>query len=317
MITPHEKNDKLKKALKLKADLYIKREDKHPFGSHKGRSLPIMIDRHIKSGWHNFVISSSGNAAIAATYAVKKYNKEHTTAHDGVPLHNGNNKLTLKIFIGKNIDSEKKKIIRKLTDKNISLTQTANPKQQAFQMEKNGTAKNMRQSTDDTALTGYEQLAQELPKNISAVFIPTSSGTTAEGLYRGFKKLKINPQIHIVQTDACHPLADAMAGKPPHPYKYGCGGEISPTSKKLSLAAAIVDKVTHRAKTVTEAVKKSHGNAWIITNKEIKAALAIYKKINKHDSPSPNSILSLAGLIQAQKKKWPLGKTVVCLFTGK
>ena len=74
MITPQEKNDKIKKALKINADLYFKREDKHPFGSHKGRSLPIMIARHIKSGWRDFVISSSGNAAIAAAHAIKKYN---------------------------------------------------------------------------------------------------------------------------------------------------------------------------------------------------------------------------------------------------
>ncbi|PIT88107.1 MAG: hypothetical protein COU29_03795 [Candidatus Magasanikbacteria bacterium CG10_big_fil_rev_8_21_14_0_10_36_32] len=295
MITPQEKNNKLKKTLKLKADLYIKREDKHPLGSHKGRSLPIMVAYHIKSGWRNFVISSSGNAAIAAAQSIKKYNKKTK------------NKLTLTIFIGKKIDLEKKKIIKKLLDKNIFLKQTNNPKQQAFQMEKNKMAKNLRQSTDNSSLIGYEQLAKELAtiKNLSAVFIPTSSGTTAEGLYRGFKKLKINPQIHIVQTDACHPLADAMEQK------------IRPTVKTLSLASAIVDKIAHRTKTVTEAAKKSRGNAWVVNNKEIKEALKIYKKTNQKDSPSPNSILSLAGLIQADHKKWPLGETIVCLFTGK
>ena len=31
-------------------DLYFKREDLHPYGSHKGRSITVMIDIYIKEG---------------------------------------------------------------------------------------------------------------------------------------------------------------------------------------------------------------------------------------------------------------------------
>src|SRR3989344_5618012 len=123
MLTPQPQAKKLAKALGLTAGLYLKREDLHPHGSHKGRSIPLMIQKYIQSGWENFCISSSGNAAISAAITVNEYNAKHT-----------NSSLNLKIFVGKNIDSDKLKIIKKLLNKSVLLKKTDNPKQTAFQM---------------------------------------------------------------------------------------------------------------------------------------------------------------------------------------
>src|SRR3989339_642519 len=282
MITPQTKHQKLAKILGLEVPLYFKREDLHPLESHKGRSIPLMVDTYVKQGYSNFVISSSGNAALAAGLYIKKYNQKHK------------NKLSLQIFVGEKIDSFKLKTLKKVLSKNITITQTKNPKQTSFQIDKSGEAKILRQSTDDIALLGYNQLAKELSKikNLSAIFIPTSSGTTAQGLYNGFKKLKLNPQIHIVQTCACHPMAINFS-------PICCGA----TSKK-SIAGAIVD------------IKKSHGLGWIADNKQIEEAIKLIYKTEKIQL-SPNGALSIVGLQQAIKLNWKFDGSVICLITGK
>jgi threonine synthase len=295
MLTPQPQAKQLAKTLGLNTELYLKREDLHLHGSHKGRSVPVMIEKYIQLGKTDFCISSSGNAAISAAIFVNEYNAKQK-----------NSKLSLKIFIGNNISEEKFKIIKKLLNKSVLSQRTSNPKQSAFQMDKEGLAQNLRQSTDDTALLGYAGLAKELAaiKNLNAIFIPTSSGTTAQALYEEFKKLKLSPQIHIIQTDACHPIAEAF-----HLLSIK-------TSATPSIAGAIVDNVARRKEKVVTALKTSKGNAWVCGNKEIKNAVALTKKTEKI-TISPNSALAVAGLIQAIKNNWKFNGPAVCILTGR
>ena len=295
MLTPQPQAKQLAKALGLHTELYLKREDMHLHGSHKGRSIPVMIEHYIQLGQTNFCISSSGNAAISAATFVSEYNSKQN-----------NLKLNLKIFVGNNMSQEKFRVIKKLSNNFILVQRTSNPKQSAFQMDKEGLAKNLRQSTDDTALLGYEALAKELAeiKNLNAVFVPTSSGTTAQALHEEFKKLKLSIQIHIVQTDACHPIADAFYFLP------------IKTSTTISIAGAIVDNIAHRKEKVVEALRGSEGYAWVCDNKQIKTAMALIKKTEKL-AISPNSALSIAGLTQAIKDKWQFNGPVVCILTGR
>ncbi|MBU2542868.1 PLP-dependent lyase/thiolase [Patescibacteria group bacterium] len=293
---------KLAQALGVK-DVYLKREDQHKYGSHKGRSIPPMVKKYFKDeGITNFVISSSGNAALAAIHAIQ--------------VHNSNNpsKLKLKVLVGQNIDSFKlKRLLKTINDVNVSIEQVERPKQVAFQMDKDGLAKNLRQSTDDNALIGYQELAQELDSipNLSAIFIPTSSGTTAQALGEAFHlenylKLKQKPQIHIIQTTACHPIAGVIASK----------AKQSPADTKKSIAGAIVDKIAHRKNKVAEIIKKSEGSGWVATNEEIKEAQKLVKQTTGLEI-SPNSALSIAGLKKAKDSgfDWKDG-VVVCLVTG-
>lgn len=288
-ITPLTLAPNLAKALGVKNKIYLKREDLHPYGSHKGRSVPVMIETYLKKGNRDFVVSSSGNAAIAAGMYVKKYNQK-----------NKKQPINLQILVGEKINSEKLKSLKKLVTKNILLTQTDNPKQTAFKLEKNEGVHWLRQSTDDTALVGYETLAKELAKikNLQAIFIPTSSGTTAEGLYLGFKKLKLKPQIHIIQTTACHPFV---------------ASDINTTT---SLASAIVDKVGHRKQNILKIIKQTKDGSWVASDEEIKQAIKLLTKTEKIKT-SPNSALSLVGLQQAIEKKHPLTGTIVLLLTGR
>ncbi len=298
MKTPQKPYPELAQKLDLH-ELWFKREDLHPYGSHKGRSIPMMIKEYAKQGIHDFVISSSGNAALAALIAVQKHNQNNSTT------------VTLKIFVGKNIDAKKlARLHKEITDKNIVIEQVENPKQTAFQEEKNTTstgsvqAKNLRQSTDDLALRGYLELAEDLTKipNLQAVFIPTSSGTTAQALGEAFLKLEKNIQIHIVQTSSCHPIAEVF--------------DTTPPKEETSIAGAIVDKIAHRKEKVLEAIKNTHGSGWIISNAEIQNAVDLIKK-NTDFTVSYNSALSLAGLIKAKQNGQNWTGAIVCLITGR
>ncbi len=279
-------------------EVYLKREDLHKYGSHKGRSLPIMIKKYSKVGpytetiggpYQEFVISSSGNAALAAIHAVQAHNR------------NNEQKIKLKIYIGKNINPEKLKILMTvIEDQNISLEQVENPKQEAFLEDKNGTKKFLRQSTDDLALEGYFELAEELSKipNLQAVFVPTSSGTTAQALGEAFKKLNCPTQIHIVQTTACHPMVD------------------SEEKTDTSLADAIVDNIAHRKEKILEILKNTQGKGWVVTDSEIRDSINLIEETCKIKI-SPNSALSVAGLKKAIENNWKFTGAVVCLITGR
>jgi len=287
----------LAKIFNFKNEIFLKREDQHKYGSHKGRSIPVMIKKYFKENHINdFVISSSGNAGLAAINSVQSHNINNPT------------KLKLKVFIGQNIDAEKlKTILATINDPRVTLEQVANPKQSAFLIDKSGEAKLLRQSTDDLALEGYFELAEELSKipKLSAVFIPTSSGTTAQGLGVAFLKLKLNPQIHIIQTPVCHPIVDLFSQ------------HITQNPKPItqSLANAIVDKVGFRKEKVAEIVKKSNGMGWIGNDEEIKEVINLLED-EIHVKISSNSALSIVGLKKALDAGWKIDGNVVCLITG-
>lgn len=282
MLTPQTSYPALAGALGLTTLLYLKREDLHPLGSHKGRSIPEMMTRHAAHGVRNFVISSSGNAARAAAQALP-------------------DNATLTIFVGEKIDPEKLKLLSEACHAReaIRLEVVANPKQRAFQMEKTGAAKNLRQSTDDAALEGYRSLARELNEipNLEAVFIPTSSGTTAQALGTGLPRV----QIHVVQTEAVHPIAEQF--------------DKNFTPQKTSWAGAIVDTIAHRKSAVTEVIKKSGGFGWVVSDEEIQRATNLVAE-NTGLNVSPNSALSIAGLAKALKSGRQWSGAVACLITG-
>ncbi len=294
MKTPQKPYPELAKKIAI-TELWFKREDLHPYGSHKGRSIPQMIKEYAKLGTTKFVISSSGNAALAAIIAVQKHNQNN-------PTH-----VTLTVYVGNHIDEEKLTRLKKeINDTSVRIEQVDSPKQTAFQAEKNASTeiKNLRQSTDDLALRGYAELADDLSKipNLEAVFIPTSSGTTAQALGEAFLKMNLPIQIHIVQNTLCHPIAEVF--------------DTNFFPEENSLAGAIVDKIAHRKDKVVDAIKNTHGFGWVVSNSEIKNAMDLIRK-NTDFTVSGNSALSLAGLLKASQNDWKWTGAVACLITGK
>lgn len=300
MKTPQSSFPELATAIGV-PELWLKREDLHHFGSHKGRSIPYMIDHY----WHkedlrHFVISSSGNAALAAALHTKHHNS-----------NNPEKIISLRIFVGTKIPTEKLNKLIKLADQQIIIEQVENPRQAAFQLDASGASKLLRQSTDDLALKGYKELAEELNNipNLQVIFIPTSSGTTAQALGEAFENLEQKPEIHVVQTKAVHPIADSFQTVmcPTH-------GKFVP-DPETSIAGAIVDKVANRKFPVVEAVLKSKGNGWIVSDEEIQAGIKLVKEKTQIDI-SPNSALSVSGLSAAIMSGKKFTGAIVCLITG-
>ena len=292
MITKHDLYNDLAQAIGIKS-LYFKREDLHPYGSHKGRSIPRMIDEYLKENINHFAISSSGNAALASAYYIKELNE------------NRENKIKLEILIGRHIATNKQRKLEEFKDENISITMHDRPLQTLFTITKDPAIRALRQSNDDLALIGYESLAEELLTihQLEAVFVGTSSGTTAQALAQYFIKNNHKVEIHIVQTSTCNPIAKEFVDNNVI--------EI----EENSIADAIVDHTALRKDNLIKLIKETNGNGWIVTNNQIKIAQELTR--NHTDiTISTNSALSIAGLIEAvyTGKKW--NGSVACIICG-
>lgn len=285
MVTPHEEYKNLAKELGLPATspVYFKREDLHPYGSHKGRSIPVMIDEKVAAGFTHFAISSSGNAALAAALYIKELNEKGKD-------------IRLEILAGKNIHPKKLKKLEALKDDDILLSLNDRPLQALFIKIQDPSIQSLRQSTDESALIGYEVLAEELMKipKLSAVFIGTSSGTTAQALAEYFDG---KVEVHIVQTSSCHPIADDFVE--------------NFSSDEKSIADAIVDQTANRKEAVAAVVS----GGWIATNEDIRVAQDIVKRTTNLDI-STNSALSVAGLMQAVYTGKEFTGAIACIICG-
>ena len=289
MITPIESYPDLASTVGV-SKLYFKREDLHPYGSHKGRSIPVMIDNYYKkAGDRSFVITGSGNAALAAALRIKEINAESEIC-------------SLDIYVGTHISAHKLEKIKKLADDHIRVLIKERPLQALTEASKEG-IRSLRQSTDNVALIGYESLAEELSEltGISSVFIGTSSGTTAQALAQYFLNKKLPIQVHIVQTSSCHVMVDAF--------------ESYDGPDESSIADAIVDKVAQRKTDLVPLIKKTGGRGWVATNEIIEGAQTMTWDHTSMEI-STNSALSVAGVMQAASIGFDVGDVVVCLVCG-
>ena len=312
-VTPLETYPKLAAAIGV-PHLYFKREDLHPYGSHKGRSIPVMIDTYVgkadPSKSRRFAISSSGNAALAAALYVHELNGRKTASGASGDL------IDLDIFIGQHAAPHKAERLKSLADGHIRILLKERPLQALSEAVNEG-AQSLRQSTNDIALVGYGSLAQELadesntraklksadktPNKGVSIFIGTSSGTTAQALAKSFVDRKLTIQVHIVQTSSCHPLADAF--------------ESYDGPDEASIADAIVDIAALRKDALVPLIKKTGGRAWVATNDDILAAQEFSLKQTGLEI-STNSALSVAGAMKAVELGYEVGDTIICMITG-
>ena len=284
--TPTEKYQDLADKIGVSC-LYFKREDLHPLGSHKGRSVSYMIDHYIKSSDKDFVISSSGNAALAAA----KY------------IQNLDDNITLDIYVGNKINQNKLNILKEYSSDRIRILMKERPLQALTLAVEEG-KRSLRQSTDDVALIGYKGLAEEIAQidGVGAVFIGTSSATTAQALAQNFLQQKSKIQVHIVQTSTCHPISQEF--------------DLYSGQEEISKADAIVDKIAHRKDQVTELIKLTGGFGWIANNEDIDIAIKITNEKTGIDI-SPNSALSVVGAMKSAYEGYNTNGAVVCIIAGK
>jgi threonine synthase len=234
---------KLGKYVGLNGNLFFKREDVNPTGSYKDRSFVYWISEILRAKPDaKFVISSSGNGAIAAAACCVIANRSLKIflSDQGEPkkqwrllkLLSGELKVgkwpfkSLAVNLQKysydeiknNLRITEQRVIDKQFQelkKNIEVIKSERPKKDAMMIAKKENSINLRGSTDDLATVGYESIATELYQQcpgLTDLFLPASSGTGAVGIYKGFKKLlnqeeiKTLPRFYICQTEQVHSL---------------------------------------------------------------------------------------------------------------
>lgn len=270
-------------------DVGLKHEYQNPNLSFKDRSLAYQLSYYLAHNLKNFVISSSGNAAVSAA--------AYLTA-SGLDF-------SLDIFVADQISEKKLARIRKFVSKQIKIHQSKKPKSEAIKFSLKNNYLNLRGSQDDNALVGFKTIAIELldqyPK-MDAIFIPCSSGTSTQAIYQGFAEYGFYPQIHIIQTTKVHTIAR----------------EFIPLIKqtKQSLADAIVDHIAFRKEQISQIIKSSNGMAWVITDQELlETQNFCNEKLDLVDL-SYNSILSIAAIRQAMAQKKCNFNFPVALLSG-
>lgn len=156
-------------------ELWVKHEDQHPVGSHKGRSLAYQMSYYLAQGKNKFVLSSSGNAAIAFLTL--------TTSPQSLA------------FVSPDTDKNKLSYLQELKSEGKVLVSTIAPTLASLLAKKFGYT-DLRPSQSQEAITGLSSLGFELweqTPNISAdysIVSVTTSGGNMLGLFEAFAKLK-------------------------------------------------------------------------------------------------------------------------------
>ena len=277
--------------------IYLKREDQNTTGSVKYRGLLQQIEAAVPLGHTEFVLSSSGNAGIAAAHICNKFGY----------------KLT--VFVSKNINQAK---LKKLQQFNCNVVTSIGPLNDSLKYADEINAYHLRQSTDPYATIGYRDIAHELVNQLVvtippseqqniAIFLPVSSGTTLMGVYEGFleqleeENIASLPQLHAVQTAAVHPIARAF--------------DSDFRRKSSSIVDSIVPPLNPpRKDAVIAAIRKSKGSGWIVNDDIV---ISEHEELLSHDiETSYEGALALAAYKKSKNRariiKYPI---IVCTGT--
>lgn len=276
----------LEKELNLKC-LYLKRDDLNPTGSFKDRSLCYQVSKALQDGQKELVISSSGNAALAAVaYAHLAHIKLY------VLVSPETNKFKLK-----KIEEFGAEII--VSEKPINLAKYISRKYHLI---------NLRPSTSDTSIEGFKSIALEIFEKIGtidSIFSYVSSASSLVGMGRLFSQLKEGgmiskmPELHAVQAGRITSVASFF--------------DDDTLPEEISLIGDLGVKKSRRAREAIELIKRSSGSGWVVSNKNILEAQNLLNKFGTDNSPE--GIAAFAGLMKALKKR-EMGKTL-CLLSGR
>ena len=249
--------------------LAIKDETKNPTGSFKDRSLAYQMSIYLDQRKSDFVISSSGNAAISAAAFAQLAN------------------VNLDVFLSERVNQAKLEKLQQLAKgyTGITIHQTKQPKSDAIRFAAEHKVQNLRGSQDPLAVIGFKTLAYEIAAEypeVDAVFVPCSSGTSALALTLAFSELNKKVAVIICQTTKIHPIA----------------GEYSNDfiQTDTSLADAISDRVALRKIDLLKMINTCGGSGVVISDAELTAAKTTM--VTYGFDFSYNSLLGFAGFFK-------------------
>lgn len=176
------------------AQLWIKHEDEHPIGSHKGRSIAYQLSVLHSQSVLKIVLSSSGNAAIA--------------------LAKLNDQLDAFVFVSPQMDEARASMLATLSSSQTKVVMTPFPRNFAQYLVRQHQYIDIRPSQSEDAIVGLRTLGFELAEqmdNLSqeiGIFAVTTSGANMLGMYQAFMilqergMLKTPPRLFpVLMTD--------------------------------------------------------------------------------------------------------------------
>ena len=261
------------------ANAYLKREDLNETGSAKDRAMIFQIENLKKQGFKTAVISSTGNAAISATHFCHL------------------NQIDLTIFVSPKINKSKFDLLKKNGGQIFISNQ---PISESIKFSKKNHSYLLRQSTDPSALIGYQEIGKELmnelPK-ITSIFIPVGSGTTLLGISQA---LISSVKIYAIQPASSCPLSKFF--------------DLNYQPETENITDALSAKYLPLKSQIISTIKNSGGTGLIIQNDEILEAQKILES-NKIKT-SLEGALAFAGFKKATKNNLNIGSYPVIILTG-
>ena len=288
--------------------LYFKREDESSTGSLKERSLAYQVSLAKQNGKKELVISTSGNAGIAAaTYCQKA----------GIKLY---------IFISPETEKAKIAEMQKydpIIIKSKRAIRLANYLAAKYKIE------NLRPSLNDSSIEGFKSIAFEIFENlgeVDAIFTYVTSGSSFVGIGRAYKYLLENkeikkiPRLYAVQSGDIFSVvelslrgarANAVSEKATKQSRIYTQNVLDTVVN--SRAGKLGTKNTRRKKEIIELIRSSDGKGIYVNDEEVQEAKKILE--NNKIYTSLEGCASFAGIRSvAEKNRF---NQVVCILSGK
>ncbi|NOQ67978.1 pyridoxal-phosphate dependent enzyme [Patescibacteria group bacterium] len=298
------------KHLRNVKSLYFKREDENLAGSLKNRSLAYQVSLAKQNGEKELVISTSGNAGIAAA----AYCQEA-----GIKLY---------VFISPETEKAKIKEMQKYNSiiiKSKKAIRLANYLSAKYKIE------NLRPSTNDSSIEGFKSIAFEIFENlgeVDAIFTFVTSGSSFVGIGRAYKYLLENkeikkmPRLHAVQSGEVFSVVElslrearvnAVSEKATQYQSTGQAPQSRTYTQNNNLPGKLGIKNTRRKKEILELIKLSGGKGIYVNDQEVQDAKNILE--NNDIYTSLEGCASFAGVVKASKKN--KFNKIMCILSGK
>jgi len=284
----------------LGTTLYFKREDKSSAGSLKGRSLAYQVSLAKQNKKNSLVISTSGNAGIAAAMYCQKA---------GIRLY---------AFISPETENEKTAEMLKYNP--VIIESERSIRFSNYVSAKYG-IENMRASISNSSIEGFKSIAFEIFEHlgkIDAIFTFVTSGSSFVGIGRAYKcllesgRIKKIPRLYAVQSGNIFSVASA--------FDSDLKGKVEQNlrtckNKSCFLAGRLGVKNTRRRKEILKLMELSGGSGLYVGYNEIGNSKGILEKNGIYTSPE--GCASFAGVLKVVRGNTYKFDKVVCVLSGK
>ena len=274
--------------------LYFKREDENECGSLKDRSLAYQVSLAKQNNKKELVISTSGNAGIAAAAYCQKA---------GIKLY---------IFISP--ETEKAKIAE-MQKYNPIIIKSKRAIRLANYLAAKHKIENLRPSVNNSSVEGFKSIAFEIFENlgeVDAIFTFVTSGSSFVGMggaYRYLlknKEIKKMPKLYAVQSGDIFSVAEEFNNMK----TFQSEGDIRECRLQIGIFGI---KNTRRKKEILEIIKLSGGSGIYVNDSEVQDAKNILEENKIYTSPE--GCASFAGVMKVDKEN--KFNKAVCILSGK